>query len=520
MSKIISADHAASMVQDGMTVGVGGFFGSGVAEEILIALQERYRKNQSPKNLTIFHSAGIGDGAERGANHFAEEGMLRKLIGAHIGLAPKISKLIMENKIMAFMTPQGVNAQLLRAASSNKPGVITRVGLGTFVDPRIEGCKANQLTIDSGEEVVSLINIEGEEFLFFKTIPLDICFIKGTYADETGNISFEEEATIPDPLEMALATHNSGGKVIVQVNKIAVKNTLNPRNILIHGFMVDHVVVGKPENNLQTFDCEHYRPEIAGGIKIPLGNIAPMPMSERKICARRGAMELRKGILVNLGVGVGEAVGVIAGEERICDKFTFSVESGPLGGVPLGGKGMGTSYNFEALYKQCDTFDLYDGGGLDLTCLGAAEIDVKGNVNVSKFGGKAVGPGGFINISQCAKKVVFIGTFTAGGLKVKIADGKLNIVQEGKNIKFVNQVEQITFSGEYAQKNRQEVLYITERAVFKLTKEGVKLIEIAPGIDLEKNILGLMEFKPIISPDIKLMDERLFREEKMGLVLN
>ena len=508
MSKIVSAEYAASLVQDGMTVGVGGFFGSGVPEELLIALQERHRTTQSPKELTIFHSAGIGDSAQRGANHFAEEGMIRKLIGAHLGLAPRISKLIMDNKIVAFMTPQGVNCQLLRAVAGNKPGVITRVGLGTFVDPRVEGCKANQLTIDSGEEVVSLINIDGEDFLFFRAIPFNICFIKGTYADEMGNISFVEESIIPDPLEMALATHNSGGIVIVQVNKVVAKNTLDARNVLIHGFMVDYVVVGKPENNVQTFDCDHYRPEIAGGLKIPLADIEPMPMSERKICARRGAMELKKGILVNLGVGVGEAVGIIAGEEGICDKFTFSVESGPLGGVPIGGKGMGSSYNFEARYKQCDTFDLYDGGGLDLTCLGAAEIDVKGNVNVSKFGGRAVGPGGFINISQCAKKVMFIGTFTAGGLKVRIVDGKLNIIQEGRNIKFINQVEQITFSGEYAQKARQEILYITERAVFKLTQEGVALIEIAPGIDLEKDILAIMEFKPIISLGLKIMDGR------------
>lgn len=519
MSKIVSAEFAASLVQDGMTVGVGGFYGSCVPEELLIALQERYRNTQSPNGLTFFHSAGIGDSAERGANHFAEKGMIRKLIGAHLGLAPRIGKLVMENKILAFMPPQGVNAQLLRAAAGKKPGVITRVGLGTFVDPRIEGAKANQLTIDSGEEIVSLINIDGEEYLFYKTIPLDICFLKGTYADEMGNISFEEEAIISDPLEMASATHNNGGIVIVQVNKVVEKYSLNPRNVLIHGFMVDYVVVGKPENNVQTFDCDHYRPEIAGGLKIPLASIEPMSMSERKICARRGAMELKRGILVNLGVGVGEAVGIVAGEEGISDKFTFSVESGPLGGVPLGGKGMGASYNMEALYKQCDAFDLYDGGGLDLTCLGAAEIDEKGNVNVSKFGGRAVGPGGFINISQCAKKVLFVGTFTAGGLKVKVEDGKIVIVQEGKNIKFIKQVEQITFSGEYALKSGQEVLYITERAVFKLMPEGLTLIEIAPGIDLEKDILAKMQFKPIIAEDLKLMDERLFREEKMGLTL-
>ncbi len=425
----------------------------------------------------------------------------------------------MENKILAYMIPQGVASQMLRAAAGKKPGVITHIGLGTFVDPRIEGCKANQLTEDSGEEVVELVNIGGEERLFFKTIPLDICLIKGTYADEMGNVSCEEEGIIPDILEMALATHNSGGKVIVQVNKIVQAGSLNPRNVIVHHSMVDYVVEGKPETSVQTYACDYYRPEIAGKLRIPLDAIEPLPMSERKIIARRGAMELRKGITVNLGVGVGEAVGVVASEEGVSDQFTFSIESGVLGGVPLGGKAMGTSYNFEAMYKQADAFDFYDGGGLDLTCLGAAQIDALGNVNVSKFSGRAVGPGGFINISQCAKKVCYVGTFTAGGLKVAVEDGKLKIVQEGRNIKFLNEVEQISFSGNYALKSGQEVLYITERAVFKLMPEGLTLIEIAPGVDLEKDILAYMEFRPIISPDLKLMDERLFREEKMGLTL-
>lgn len=519
MSKIVSAEFAASLVQDGMTVGVGGFYGSCVPEELLIALQERYRNTQSPKNLTVFHSAGIGDSAERGANHLGEEGLVEKLIGAHLGLAPRIGKLIMENKIRAYMVPQGVTAQILRATAGKKPGVITHVGLKTFADPRLEGCKANQATIDSGEEIVSLINIEGKEYLFYKAVPLDICFIKGTYADEMGNISLEEESVISDQLEMATATHNSGGIVVVQVNKVVAKNSLNARNVVIHGFMVDYVVVGKPENNVQTFDCDHYRFEIAGLIKIPISDIEPWPLTERKVCGRRAAMELKKGNLVNLGVGVPEAVAAVAGEEGISDKFTFSVESGPLGGVPLGGKGMGASYNFEALYKQSDTFDLYDGGGLDFGCLGAAEIDEKGNVNVSKFAGRAVGPGGFINISQNAKTVCFLGSFTAGGLKVQIQDGKCKILQEGRNIKFLKQVEQVTFSGDYARETGQQVFYITERAVFKLLPEGLTLIEIAPGIDLEKDILANMQFKPIIAKDLKLMDERIFREEKMGLTL-
>jgi len=517
--EVVSAEYAASLIKDDMTLGLGGFVGNLVPEEIYIAIQERYLKTQSPKDLTCFLTSCPGDGSTAGFDRFAEDGLLKRIVGIHYGTCPRILKMIEDNKVIAYMLPQGAAAQMLAAAGGKKPGTITHIGIGTYIDPRQEGGKANQLTIDSGEEIVSLMNIEGSDYLFYKSVPLNMTFIKGSYADEDGNISFEEECIVTDPRALAIAAHNNGGKVVVQVKQIVNKGSIPPLNVVLPGFIVDYVVVAKPENHYQTNERGPWKPEYTGAIKIPLENIEPLPMNERKICARRGTMEIKKGNLVNLGFGVSEGVGVVASEEGISDKFTFSVESGPMGGVIMGGKAWGAATNMEARFNQAETFDLYDGGGLDITCLGAAEIDEQGNVNVSKFKGRAVGPGGFIDISQGAKKVIYMGSFTAGGLKEEIADGKLKIVKEGKVIKFVKKVEQITFSGERAVKDGQEVLYITERAVFKLTPEGVALIEIAPGVDLEKDILPFMEFQPVIDKDLKLMDERLFREEKMGLTL-
>ncbi len=517
MSKIVSAEQAVSLIRDGMTLCVGGFYGAGVPEELLCAIQKHYLETQSPRGLTLLHGAGIGDSAARGLNHLGEEGLLKRAIGGHVGMMPRVGKLATENKLELFMIPQGISGLLCRAIGGNKPGVISRVGMRTFADPRLEGCKGNQAAYDSGCEVVSLMKIEGKDYLFYKAFPLDVCFIKATYADEDGNISVENEAILCDQLEIATATHNSGGIVMVQVTKILARGSLHPRNVAIHHFMVDYVVVGSPKNNLQTWDCDHYRMEIAGNQRIPMSAIPPLALDERKVCARRGAMELRRNSLVNVGIGIAEAVGVVAAEEGVSHKFTFSVESGPLGGIPLGGQGMGASYNFEAIYRQADTFDLYDGGGLDIAFLGAAQIDERGNVNVSKFSGRMVGPGGFINISQTSKKVCFLGTFTAGGLDETVENGKLKINRDGAKMKFIKKVEQVTFSGEYAMETGQEVLYITERAVFRLTPEGVMLTEIAPGVDLERDILAHMEYKPVLSPALKQMDERIFKPEIMGL---
>lgn len=517
MSKVITAEEAVGLVKDNMTLAVGGFVGSGVPEQLLVSLKERYLEKSEPKNLTLFHCAAVGDGGDRGANHLAQEGLIETLICAHIGLEPRLNELVVAEKMAAFMIPQGVTTHMLRAIAGGKPGTLTHVGLKTYADPRLEACKVNQKAIDSGREVVSLVDIKGEDYLMYDSFPLDICFIKGSYGDSKGNISLEKEAAYVDQLEMAMATKNSGGIVIAQVEKLVEDHSLKAGNVKVHGYLVDHVVVGEPENNVQVWPYAENRAELSGEFRVPITEVKPMELTERKVCARRGAMELEKNKLINLGVGVPQGVATVASEEGLIDDIVLSVEAGVIGGVPLDGNGMGASVNPEAIFNQSNMFDCYDGGGIDVTFLGAAEIDKKGNVNVSKFGPRVVGPGGFINISQNAKKVCFTGTMTAGGLKVSVADGKVNIDNEGSVKKFKEEVEQVTFSGDYAIETGQEVLYITERAVFQLTKDGVMLVEVAPGVDIQKDVLDQMDFEPLIAEEVKLMDDRIFKEPAMGL---
>lgn len=517
MSKVVTAEYAASLVKDNMTLLVGGFVGSAVPEELLIALKNQYEEKNTPKDLTLFHCAAVGDGGERGANHLGREGLIETLICGHIGLEPRLNELVVGEKIAAFMIPQGVTAHMLRAMAGGKPGALTHVGLKTYADPRLEGCKVNQKAIDSGIEVVSLVDIEDENYLLYKSFPLDVAFIKGTYGDSKGNISLEKEAAFVDQIEMAMATKNTGGIVIAQVEELVKDNSRKAQDVKVPGFLVDYVVVGKPENNLQVWTHEENRPELSGEVKIPMSDLEPMALTERKVCARRGAMELEKNKLINLGIGVPQGVATVASEEGFLDDITLSVEVGVIGGMPLDGVAMGASINPEAIINQSNMFDCYDGGGIGVTFLGAAEIDKNGNVNVSKFGPRVVGPGGFINISQNAKKVCFTGTMTAGGLKVSVGEGKLNIDNEGSVKKFKEEVEQVTFSGEYAIETGQEVLYITERAVFKLTKDGIMLMEVAPGVDIQKDVLDQMEFEPLMADEVKVMDERIFKEAKMGL---
>ncbi len=519
MSKLITGKEAAALVKDGMTLAIGGFVGFGVPEELLIALKERYLETKSPRDLTLFHTAAVGDGKERGCNHLGHEGLIRKLYCGHIGLEPKLNKLTVENKIATYMVPQGVTSHMLRAIGGGKVGVLTHVGLKTFADPRLEGCKVNEAARAVTEDVVELHTLCGREQLLYKAFPIDICFIKGSVGDTAGNISLRKEAAHADQLEMATATKNSGGIVIAQVEKVVEPGTIHPQDVKIHGFQVDYVVEGQGENNVQCWLWSGYRPENSGEVRIPMSAIKPEPLTPRKVIGRRAAFELTPNSLVNLGIGIPDSVAAVAGEEGISDQMTLSIESGILGGVPLPGIGIGGSTNPVAMYKHPDIFDVYDGGGISMSCLGAAEIDAKGNVNVSKFGGRVVGPGGFVNISQNARKMCFCGTFTAGKAEYEIKDGKLNILKDADGVKFVKAVEQVTFSGEYAVETNQPTLFITERAVFRLTAEGLMLIEIAPGVDLDRHILAKMDFTPVIAKDLKLMDARIFNDAPMGLTI-
>jgi len=511
-NKVIPADVAVNMVRDGWVLGAEGFVGAGTADELYVALEKRYLETDRPKNITLFHSSGPGDAATRGINRIAHPGMFKRVISGHYGLVPQIGKRALENDFEAYNLPQGILTNFYRAVAAHRPGVFTKVGLGTFADPRIEGGKISKKAV---EDIVEIITIGGEEWLFMKAFPVDCVFIRGTTADTRGNVTMEREALIVDALAMAMAARNSGGLVIVQVERVANPETLNPHAVIVPGILVDYVVVARPEHHMQTFGSQ-YRPELCGEIRVPLTSVKPLPLDERKVMARRANLELRPYDVINLGIGYPEAVSAIANEENILGYLTMTVEPGIIGGMPLGGLDFGSSVNPEAVVSMPDQFDFYDGGGLDVTCLGFAQVTAEGNVNSSKFGSRVAGCGGFIDISQNAKRVLFMGTFTTGGIKTVVEAGRVKILEEGRVRKFVNTCDQITFCSQFAGPQGQEVFYITERCVFKLIDGRLELTEVAPGIEIERDILAHMDFRPVIRNVIP-MDPRLFLDTGMGI---
>jgi propionate CoA-transferase len=495
--KVVSAADAVRLIADGDTVATGGFVGIGFAENLAVALEARFVETATPRGLTLVYAAGQGDGKERGLNHFGHDGLVARVIGGHWGLVPTLQKLAVAGRIEAWNLPQGVISHLFRDIAAGKPGHLSKVGLGTFVDPRFGGGKINEQT---KQELVRLMEIDGDEYLFYKAFPIDVALIRATTADTDGNLTMEREALTLEALAIAMAARNSGGIVIAQVERVADAHSLSPRQVKVPGVLVDCVVVAeKPEYHQQTF-AEPYSPAFSGEIRVPLGHVTPMPLSERKIIARRAALELRPNAVVNLGIGMPEGVAAVAAEEHVIDLITLTAEPGVIGGIPAGGLNFGAAVNTQAIIDQPYQFDFYDGGGLDIAFLGLAQADAEGNLNVSKFGPRLAGAGGFINISQNAKKVVFVGSFTANGER-----------------KFVRQVEHRTFSGREAFKRGQPVLYVTERCVFRLHQRGLQLIEVAPGLDLQRDILAAMDFEPVIEGEIKTMDAALFGEPPLGL---
>jgi propionate CoA-transferase len=510
MNKLVSVEQAVNLIKDGDTVAISGFQCATVAEEVYEKLAEKFLETGSPKNLTIYQGAG-----NQGTKRITYEGLIKRYVTGHYASNQPMIDMVNQNKIESYNLPQGVIDHIYRAVASGKVGEITKIGLNTYIDPRQQGGKMNDIT---KEDLVQLLEINGEEYLIYKAPKFDIGIIRGTTADEHGNISFEEESSYIDALDIAMAAKNSGGKVIVQVKNYVKSESMDRASVHVPGVLVDAIVITSDveKYHKQTLD-RIYDPVVAGHYHKKVETAKPLELNNRKIIARRAAMELKPSSVVNLGIGIPELIAHVANEEGFGQELVLTIESGLIGGIPVGGKSFGSAINAWASLPMTSQFDFYNGGGLNVTFLGFAEIDPKGNINVSKFGLNIAGCGGFIDISQSTKRIVFCGTFTAGGLKEEIKDGKVTITKEGRQSKFLDSIEQITFSADMVPIFEQDVMIITERCVFKYEKDGLTITEIAPGIDLEKDIFAHMGFKPNVSGNLKLMDERVFRDELMGI---
>lgn len=519
--KIVTAVEAVKMIEDRMTLSINTMSATSYPDALSRALHDRYLSSGSPSNLCFWGSTAqsmhsLDALTERLARC---EGMFAKVIMGHWVTTPTFCRQAAENKFAAYNLPQGIISHLYRAAASRKPVVVSSVGLKTFADPRISGGKLNEL---ANEDFVSLVTIDGEEYLQYKTPKIDVCFIRGTTADPMGNITAEKEAAYIDALPLALATKANGGKVIAQVERLSDRNA-HCKSILIPGLSVDYIVVD-PEQR-QTY-IEPYNPAYCGATIMPQKEIKAHIDSvllksngffaqrqlEHYIIARRATEELRPGYVVNIGIGIPGLVPAIAAEKGLQEKILMTNEAGTIGGTPMPAGSFGASLNPMFVTDMPTMFDFYDGGFLDLVCVGAAQVDFNGNVNVGKIGSRIVGVGGFTNLTTGSRKVVFLTTFTdTKGLAVNYDNDQLNITSEGKIKKFVQQIDQISFSGEVAMRNQKKVLYVTERCVFRLSSRGLELIEIAPGIDLEKDILSQMEFQPLVAENLTIMDRDSFR---------
>ncbi|HLV01673.1 MAG TPA: CoA-transferase [Acidobacteriota bacterium] len=516
-------DEAVGLVQDGNTLTISCSSGLNVADRTLAALGKRFVDTGSPGSLTLVFPIAVGDMfGQSGLDHLAHPGMVRCMIGGSYPSGPssmpppKMIERIYSNKVEAYNFPSGVLMHLHREIAGKRPGVLTEIGLGTFVDPRIEGGRMNAIT---REDLVKVVEFQGKEWLFYPSFPLDVAIVRGTTADEDGNISMEHEGAYLGSVVQALAVHNCGGKVIVQVKRVAERGTLNPQHVRIPGAWVDAVVVD-PEQQQATQTL--YDSSISGETRRPWSSFEPVPFDVFKVIARRAALELSKGDLANLGFGVSALLPRVLLEEGVFHEVTFAIEQGATGGMPLGEFQFGCAANAQAIVESPLQFDFLQGAGFDVAFLSFLEVDMHGSVNVSRLRARphvTAGAGGFIDITQHARRLVFSGFFTAGGQQLEIENGKLHILQEGKHRKFVSSVEHLTLDGRRARQAGKQILYITERGVFRLTEQGPMLVEIAPGVDVKSQILDLADFPIPVSADLKEMDLKLFRPAPLNLEL-
>ena len=499
MYEIMSADEAIRLIRDGDCICVNSFVGIESPVELHEAIYRRYEKMQSPTHLTIVSSAGFGVWSEeRNAESYIKAGAVDRIICGHFGAMLSTKKLVLQDRFEAYNLPLGCISHAIRAQASGLPGALSKVGLDIFVDPRNEGPGINQISID--DSFVSVVEVEGEEYLYYKLPKLTVALIKGTAADRKGNITFDDQYMSGDALSICQAVKANHGKVIVQVDRL-VDTPSRPRNAIIPGCLVDALVVVEPEARPESYvaltgsfeipykDWNDWNDKIdASSAKTKTDNNAA------KIIGRRAVKELRVDDIVNIGIGMPEAVSRYARKTGILDKITLTVESGGIGGFPVSGEAFGAMIGAASVYDMANQFDLYDNGGLDICFMGAYEVDKEGNVNAHRGPGAYAGIGGFCNITAKTPTVVFCMTFNTKGLKVNYNKGEVSIEKEGSIPKFVDKVQSISFSAKRAIQNGQKILYVTERGVFRLTPNGLKLIEVYPGIDRDRDILEQLPF--------------------------
>lgn len=513
LNRVTTAEVAAGLIKDGDTVIVGGSAGMGVADAVLVALEKRFLETEAPSALTIIHTTGIGAFKSEGLNRLAHKGLIKRVIGGNYGLQLVfMKKLVVTGEIEAYNFPQGVICQLYRAMAAKQPGVVTHIGLYTYMDPRQEGGKMNNATT---EDLIEVVNLAGREYLFYKAPVANVALIRGTTADEDGNVSMEHEGTTLEALSIAQAVHNADGTVICQVKRLAQRGSLHPQMVRVPGFLIDAFVVDK--NQWQNY-ATPFDPSLCGEVRRPMATLKPGALNVRRIIARRAATELTRGAVFNLGAGVSAGISNVIAEENLENLVTSTIEAGVVGGIPGEGLYFGSAYNPQAIIDQPYMFDFYSGGGLDLAFVSFAEVDADGNVNVTRFGDRNDGAGGFIEITQTAKRLVFSGTLTGGGLEVEVVKGKVRILQEGSICKFVPTVNQISFNGHHGHQQEQKAMFITERAVLRMSDDGIVVTEIAPGIRLREDVLDQIGFDVDVLPDLSPMDPRIFREGRMGLL--